>query len=221
MKDMKERLFDQRGNMTVFVLTIFFFFSLVMFTLLFNMSTIFVDKEVAANSAQQATLGATQIVYEEMERAIRAYDASISLLLDPVFIWPLVEIAETNVRRAFPDWSDSEVRFHAIDQVLSAHLPGNELLHDYVWRHMAIAERMIPGTVGSILSSNGAVKSGSRVKLFNSEQRIEVRTAVRYESETFGLDFLSSHHNEIEQTAEGRRIRFVEVLRWGDVHHSL
>ncbi|MDH4617359.1 Tad domain-containing protein [Brevibacillus sp. AY1] len=221
MRNATEMLRDQRGNMTVFVLTIFFFFSLVMFTLLFNMSTIFVDKEVAANSAQQASLGATQIVYEEMERAIKAYDDSISLLIDPVFIWPLVEIAESNYRRAYPSWSESEVRYHAIDQVLSAYIVGNLELRAYVWRHLAIAEREIPGTVGSILSSNGAVKSGSRVKMFNSEQRIEVRTSVRYESETFGLDFLSNHHNEIEQTAEGRRIRFVEVLRWGDVHLSL
>lgn len=207
--------------MTVFVLTIFFFFSLVMFTLLFNMSTIFVDKEVAANSAQQAAIGATQIVYEEMERAIHAYDDSIRLLLDPVFIWPLVEIAESHYRRAYPSWSENEVRYHAIDQVLSAYIVGNLELRAYVWRHLAIAEREIPGTVGSILSSNGAVRSGSRVKMFNSEQRIEVRTSVRYESETFGLDFLSNHQNEIEQTAEGRRIRFVEVLRWGDVHLSL
>jgi len=205
--------------MTVFVLTIFFFFSLVMFTLLFNMSTVFVDKEVAANSAQQASLGATQIVYEEAERAILAYDAFIPINMVPV--WPQVETAEISLRSAHPSWSDSEIRYNAIDQVLRANLPSNSLLHGYVRQYMAIAERKIQSTVGSILSSNGAVRSGSRVKMFNSEQRIEVRTSVRYESENFGLDFLSNHRDEIEQTAEGRRIRFAEVLGWTDVHLSL
>jgi len=212
---------DQRGNMTVFVLTIFFFFSLVMFTLLFNMSTVFVDKEVAANSAQQASLGATQIVYEEAEKAIRAYDASITRLINPVYIWPQVESAEMSLRSAHPSWSDSEIMYNAIDQVLSANLPSNAELHWYVRQYMWFAEDKIRSTVGSILSSNGAIRSGSRVKMFNSEQRIEVRTSVRYESENFGLDFLSNHRDEIEQTAEGRRIRFAEVLGWTDVHLSL
>jgi len=203
----------------VFVLTIFFFFSLVMFTLLFNMSTVFVDKEVAANSAQQASLGATQIVYEEAERAIEVYDANLPFNMVP--IWPQVETAEISLRSAHPSWSDSEIRYSAIDQVLLANLPSNSVLHGYVLRYMGVAERKLQSTVGSILSSNGAVRSGSRVKMFNSEQRIEVKTSVRYESENFGLDFLSNHRDEIEQTAEGRRIRFAEVLQWTDVHLSL
>ena len=203
----------------MFVLTIFFFFSLVMFTLLFNMSTVFVDKEVAANSAQQASLGATQIVYEEAERAIEVYDANLPFNMVP--IWPQVETAEISLRSAHPSWSDSEIRYSAIDQVLLANLPSNSVLHGYVLRYMGVAERKLQSTVGSILSSNGAVRSGSRVKMFNSEQRIEVKTSVRYESENFGLDFLSNHRDEIEQTAEGRRIRFAEVLQWTDVHLSL
>lgn len=205
--------------MTVFVLTIFFFFSLVMFTLLFNMSTVFVDKEVAANSAQQASLGATQIVYEEAKRAIEVYDANLPFNMVPIS--PQVEMAQISLRSAHPSWSDSEILYNAIDQVLLVNLPSNSVLEGYVWQHMAVAERKIQSTVGSILSRNGAIRSGSRVKMFNGEQRIEVKTSVRYESENFGLDFLSNHRDEIEQTAEGRRIRFAEVLQWRDVHLSL
>ncbi|EST54323.1 hypothetical protein T458_13405 [Brevibacillus panacihumi W25] len=219
MRQIANSLRDQRGNMTVFVLTIFFFFSLVMFTLLFNMSTVFVDKEVAANSAQQASLGATQIVYEEAERAIEVYDANLPFNMVPIS--PQVKAAKISLRSAHPSWSDSEILYNAIDQVLLVNLPTNSVLEGYVWQHMAVAERKIQSTVGSILSSNGAIRSGSRVKMFNSEQRIEVRTSVRYESENFGLDFLSNHRDEIEQTAEGRRIRFAEVLQWTDVHLSL
>lgn len=219
MRQIADSLRDQRGNMTVFVLTIFFFFSLVMFTLLFNMSTVFVDKEVAANSAQQASLGATQIVYEEAEEAIHVYDANLPFNMVP--IWEQVEMAQISLRSAHPSWSDSEILYNAIDQVLLVNLPSNSVLEGYVWQHMAVAERKIQSTVGSILSRNGAIRSGSRVKMFNSEQRIEVKTSVRYESENFGLDFLSNHRDEIEQTAEGRRIRFAEVLQWRDVHLSL
>lgn len=221
MRLIRERLRDQRGNMTVFVLTIFFFFSLVMFTLLFNMSTVFVDKEVAANSAQQASLGATQIVYEKAKEAIIAYDLSISHLINPVRIWPQVETAEISLRSAHPSWAETEIRYNAIDQVLSTNLPSNADLQWYVRQYMGRAEEEIRSTVGKVLSRNGAIRSGSRVKMFNSEQRIEVRTSVRYESENFGLDFLSNHRDEIEQTAEGRRIRFAEVLQWTDVHLSL
>jgi hypothetical protein len=221
MKQVKGILRDQRGNMTVFVLTIFFFITLIIFNLMFNMSTIFVDKEVAANSAQQAAIGATQVVYEEMKEAIDEYDLSIIGLEDWSPMWPQVETTEEYYRGANPSWSDSEVRYHAIDDVLSANLLANPKLRVFVWKGMEDAKRRIPEVAGSILSSNGAIKSESGVNMFNRDERIEVQTSVRYESETLGLEFLSTHREDIEQSAEGRRIGFINALGWIDSHLSL
>jgi hypothetical protein len=198
--------------MTVFVLTIFFFMSLIMFTLLFNMSTIFVDKEVASNSAQQASIAATEVVYDEMKEAIRLYDLSITHLYNPVYISPQVNEEEAYLRSAHPEWSDSEVRFNAIDRVLDRNIPGNGELYSYVNLGLVQAQSKIPEIVGEILEDNGAVRSGSVVTFLTSDLRIEVETSVRYQSETFGLEFLDTHTDEVTQTAQSRRIAFAEVM---------
>jgi hypothetical protein len=212
---------NQRGNITVFVLTIFFFLSLLMFVLLFNMSTIFVDREVAVNSAQQASIAATQIVYEEAKSAIETYDRAITRLLNPEFLMPQVYSKEDFLRSEHPDWSDAEIRWNAIDHVLLSNLPGNGELSMYVSIGMAEAKRRLPDVVEAILRENGAKTSGSEVVMFNEDQRIQVETAVEYESETFGLQFLGTHRDEVKQTAESRRIGFLEVFRWPDTTLSL
>lgn len=205
---------EERGNVTVFVLTIFFFMVLVGFTLLFNMSTIFVDKERAANAAQQASFAATAVIYAEAEKAILAYDASMERLVDPVYIWPQVESAEESLGAAHPDWSHSEVKYQAIDEVLKENLPGNPDLFAYVQQALAEAKAQIPGLAADLIAVNEASSSGSSVQLFNGEQRIEVRTSVRYDNETFGLDFLPDFTEQVYQTGQSRRIGFVEAMGW-------
>lgn len=212
---------DERGNMTVFVLTIFFFMALVMFTLLFNMSAIFVDKEQAANVAQQASLAATEVIYAETEKAIVAYDISIQRLTDPVLIKPQVTTAMTHLRAAHPDWSDSEVRYQAIDDVLRDNMPGSLDLVFYIQAGLLNAKAEIPGLVAGVITDNGATLGGSSVHMFNGEQRIEVKTSVSYESQSFGLKFIPSHKEQVYQTGQSRRIGFVEVMRWSDVSLSL
>jgi hypothetical protein len=215
MGQVKKLLGNQRGNMTVFVLTIFFFLSLVMFTVLFNMSSIFVDKEVAANSAQQASIAAVQIIYEEAEEAIREYDRSIAGMLNPDFIMGEVDLEKMRLRSAHPDWSESEVRYHAIDNVLLSHVPANGSLYGFLYQGLASAQDEIPEVVGEILQANGATRSGSVVTMFDSDMRIEVETSVRYQSETFGLAFLNTDTEQVKQTAKSRRIAFAEVMGWG------
>lgn len=221
MKRVIRHLHNERGNMTIFVMTIFFFLLLVMFTLLFNLSAVFVDKEVAANSAQQVSLAATQVIYKQAEEAIHLYDQSIEKLMNPVPIWPMVETAEQSIRAANPDWSQSEVRYQAIDNVLVYAMPTYPSLKGYVMVGMEQASRDIPALAGEILESNKATRAGSYVKMFNSERRIEVRTSVRYESKTFGLDFMPEHVEQVYQTGESRRIGFVANLGWPDGSISL
>ncbi|MFD2368588.1 pilus assembly protein TadG-related protein [Brevibacillus sp. GCM10020057] len=215
MKQAVALLRDERGNLTIFVLTIFFFMVLVVFTVLFNISAIFACKEAAANSAEQASLAATGILYDEVENAIHAYDLSIERLIDPVFIWPLVEEAMSSLQAAHPDWAASEVRFAAIDQVLLAALPVTPQLEVYIWAGLDRASQKVPGVVSGILASNKSTLQGSSIKMFDGEDRIEVKTSVRYESQRFGLAFMPEHAEPIYQTGKSRPIGFVKATSWG------
>lgn len=214
MRAVKQVLGNQRGNVTVFVLTIFFFMTLIMFTLLYNMSTVFVDKEVAANSAQQASIAAVQIVYEEVEVAIKLYDASLSSWTNPAYISTLVGERMMALRASNPDWSESEVRYNAIDDVLDWAIPMYPALQAYIQEGLVRAQGKIPGVVGGILDGNGATRSGSVITFFDSDLRITVETSARYESETFGLEFLNSHTEQVKQSAQSRPIGFAGKMRW-------
>lgn len=206
---------NERGNMTIFTLTIYWFMFMLVFVALFNFSSIFVDKEQAANSAQQASIAAVKDIYDEMEVAIKLYDVSINAQFNPDYVWPKVELARDQLAAAHPDWSNSEIKYGAIDRALNSTLPGNFQLQAYVYAGLLKAKAKIPGVVRKVLVDNKATLNGSSIKLFNSDNRIEVRTSVEYNSESMGFDFLSTYSEQIYQTGESRRIGFIdEVNGW-------
>ena len=202
---------DERGNMTVFVLSIFTFMLLILFTALYNFSSVFVGKEQAMNSAQAASQGAVKSVYDAMEVAIDLYDAyAIANRLPP--IEPDVDARESSLR-ANPDLAASEARYTAIDQVLSDELGSKPMLMTFVMTGLAEARLEIPGVVTYILHENDA--SLKNLDVFNGDDRIEVTAAVDYESDNMGFEFLSTYRDEIVQTGESRKIGFlVAVPGW-------
>ncbi|MFI8713833.1 Tad domain-containing protein [Brevibacillus brevis] len=210
---------NERGNMTIFTLTIYWFMFMLVFVALFNFSTVFVDKEQASNSAQQASIAAVKDIYDEMIVAIKAYDASITRLKNPNFVWPRVEAATSQLKASHPDWAASEIKYGAIDLALNSALPGNPELQFYVYAGLQNATSRIPGVVTKVLSDNKATLTGSSIKLFNSDNRIEVTTSVKYESESMGFDFIPAYSEQIYQTGESRRIGFIdEVSGWVNLH---
>ncbi|MGK5510933.1 Tad domain-containing protein [Brevibacillus formosus] len=210
---------NERGNMTIFTLTIYWFMFMLVFVALFNFSGIFVDKEQASNSAQQASIAAVKDIYDEMERAIEIYDASPARNYDYDYLYLKRIAARNQMRVAHPDWSHSEIEYGVIDAVLSSSLPDNVELQGYVNLGLIKAAGHIPGVVAKVLSDNKATLSGSSVKLFNSDNRIEVTTSVKYESESMGFDFIPAYSEQIYQTGESRRIGFIdEVSGWANLH---
>ncbi|NQF15864.1 Tad domain-containing protein [Brevibacillus sp. HB1.3] len=210
---------NERGNMTIFTLTIYWFIFMLVFVALFNFSTVFVDKEQASNSAQQASIAAVKDIYDEMDTAIKVYDASPNRYYDQNYLSLKLEAAKSKMRASHPDWSQSEIEFGAIDSVLSNELPGSVELQTYVSLGLKNAASQIPGVVRKVLSDNKATLSGSSVKLFNSDNRIEVTTSVKYESESMGFDFIPAYSEQIYQTGESRRIGFIdEVSGWVNLH---
>jgi len=200
--------------MTVFVLTFFTFMLLILFAALFNFSTVFVDYGRAGNIAQQASLAATREVYAAIEEAMDQYDLAQWAKEVPNPVEPKVNAMEKILRASHPDWADSEVRFAAMDEVLSSELPGNAELLVFVEAKLIAARGDIRNTVATILEENGAVLSGSEVILVNERERIEVRTSVRYQSDTFGFPFLKAYAEQVHQEGESRRIGFAGDIGW-------
>lgn len=195
--------------MLVFSLTIFTFMLLIMFTAVFNFSTVFVGKDKAMNSAQQASMGAIKNVYDAMEQAIIAYDAWAAVNFMPP-ISPDVAEREHSLQAANPEWAKSEVRYTAIDQVFSEQLAGRPMLMSFVLEGLARAKAEIPAVVARILSANQATLEN--VTIFNGDDRIEVEASVRYKVNKLGLDFFPAYTDTIVQTGESRKIGFLRAL---------
>ncbi|USG65674.1 pilus assembly protein TadG-related protein [Brevibacillus ruminantium] len=210
---MKNRVFsvlkEERGNMLVFSLTIFTFMLLVMFAAVYNFSTVFVGKDKAMNSAQQASIGAIKSVYDAMEEAILAYDAWASVNFVPP-ISPDVDERERALRSANRDWASSEVRYTAIDQIFTEQLGSRPMLASFVMAGLARAKAEIPGVVAYILGENNA--SLEYVTTFNGDDRIEVEASIQYRVDKLGLDFFPNYSEKIVQTGESRRIGFLRAL---------
>lgn len=207
--NMNERIRDERGNVTVFSLSIFTMMLLILFTALYNFSTVFVGKEQAMNSAQQASQGAVKSIYEQMEIAIEKYDAWASINRLPP-ISPDVDRRENMLRAANPDWADSEVRYTAIDQVLRDEVRSKRKLYTFVTEGLINARLEIQGIVPYILHENDA--SLKNLDVFNGDGRVEVTATVDYESDNMGFEFLSTYKDKIEQTGESRKIGFLDGL---------
>ncbi|MFS0919822.1 Tad domain-containing protein [Brevibacillus sp. 179-C 1.1 NHS] len=213
MRRLSVILGNERGNVTVFTLSVFFVMLLILFTALFNFSTVFVVKEQASNSAQQAALAAIKPIYDEMEDAIEEYDKSPNRLKNSILLGPIVDQTEDAIRASHPDWAKSEVRYEAIDQVFSSWLPANIELLGYVQSGLAKANAKVNGVVIRILEANHATLAGSKV-VFTSDDRIEVQTSVRFRSTTFDFDFMPEikHEEEVYQTGQSRQIGFLDAV---------
>ncbi|MBG9564084.1 TadE/TadG family type IV pilus assembly protein [Brevibacillus agri] len=212
MRDWLAFLRNERGNVTIFTLTIFMLIMLVLFMALFNLSTVFVVKEQASDSAQQAALAAVKPIYDEMEKALARYDQSPMRLKDEAYIKPFVDQAEASIRASHPDWARSEVRYKAIDQVLSNWLPANVELLFYVQTGLAQAAPKLRDVVVTILEANHATVPGSQI-VVTADERIQVQTSVRFRSTTFDFSFMPDpkHEEEVYQTGSSRQIGFLHA----------
>ncbi len=163
------------------------------------------------NIAQQASQAALKDIYTAAENAILLYDSAIALPQGLPPVMAEVELEEMALRISKPDWADSEVHYTAIDNVLGEGMPAE--LEVLLRAGLLGAEFQVRGAVGKILRDNKATLEGSTVHL-NSDNRIEVKTSVRYETEPLGFDFMPKYSEQIYQIGESRQIGFNHSINW-------
>lgn len=216
---------NERGNITLFTVGSMIIVML-MFIFVINLAKVFAVKEQAHTSAQQASLAATAVLYDEIWTAIDKYEITIMGLVDsyPKTIEQKVDERTIALNNSHPDWSGNEAYVEAIDQVLIEEMNsgvGTEELRQ------ALQNELNPSIIYSMkeqarqtILANGGTLTGAEMELFH-DNRVYVKAANTMESIDYGSIF-HSFKDDVYQTGAGPEINFLEELHsWSDRIESL
>lgn len=206
---MKKALRNERGNMTLLTIGTLFFTGLLL-VIVVDIGKIFITNQQANIAAEQASLSASSVVYEDVSQHIINTYIYINDNDEEI---RLIDEYRDAVQRAGTTLSDSEKSRWAIDYVLLENMGKDAELRQRVSQTVTASIPRIHQTVGQIITENHGEQNETSVTTFNDDYRIMVETAVEWES-TFFPDVLESRTELVEQRAVGMEISFLAGLTW-------
>lgn len=231
---MKNILNNERGNAALFMIGLLAVM-MIMFVFVLNLSKVLAVKEQAHTTAQQASLAATSILYEEIWDSIEEYenhlikkllegldpDAGISILdLYPKTIEERVDERTVEIQSANPEESQNEARRKAINQVVSEEIQygtWGDMLRDQLDRDLRFhIIRDMKEAARETITENGGDKSEAEMRIFHNE-RVYVRASNDVESTSYGK-FFKGIQKKLFQESAGPKIDFVKFLPIKETH---
>lgn len=208
----RQRFKNEDGNIALFVIGML---SIIMILLIFvvNLGGALATKEQSATTAQQASMAATSVLYEEVRRAVYEYedDTLEGELLS--FFEDIEEkvderAAELSGSGSYADWTRNEVELEAFDQVLSEALDQDVLRSKLieVLGEEDIETAVIDKARQAILANDGVLEGA---QLGINDNRIYVRAANEFESVSYD-GFMEGLQENVYQESAGPTIDFLE-----------
>lgn len=194
----------------------------VLMVLIMNVVKIYVGKEQAANSAQQACYAATFEIYEMVNEVIDEYDkvgngGILHKAKHKKTVRQEIKEEMNNIRANHSGFSSGKVEREAIDNVLSNELSGHHLfngkLKEMIRNKLWSSRVEIKTIVGQMVIKNGGEKSKTVITLFNADEQIEIKTVAKFETDDSGEIFKGDTY-EVPQKAMGPEIEFISELGW-------
>ncbi|SFA91132.1 Putative Flp pilus-assembly TadE/G-like [Lentibacillus halodurans] len=215
---LKQRFQNEDGNIALFVLGML---SLIMILLIFvvNLGGALATKEQSGTTVQQASMAASSVLYEEVQRVVYEYeDETLEGALQTFFedIDQMVDerVEELSSMGNYADWTSNEIELEAFDQVLSEELNKDvvrskliELLEDE-----DIETEVINTTKNAIVANEGVLE-GAQLTIRND--RFHVRAANELESVSFD-GYMEGIQENVYQESAGPKIDFLDVVWDGD-----
>lgn len=210
----------------LFIISLFGVFTL-MFLIIMSFANVFIEKQKASSNAEMASLTASAILLEHLDMAIEEYDeyllakylealssaveeaGEVVKILEPEYLREKVEDEIANLPSFL---KDSEKKHKAINTVLKAELPGNAELKGFVNANLDEAKEEIIQAVQNNIQMNKGQLSETKI-VFNSQNRLEVETATRYEAMKFD-EYFSESSRHVRQSGQGPSFVFNESLGW-------
>ncbi|WP_433746753.1 pilus assembly protein TadG-related protein [Falsibacillus pallidus] len=208
---------NQRGSMTIMVLWLMVLTG-VMLVIGVNFAKAYAVKEKASIGAEQASIAATDVIYDHVLTAVSDYDQSLIGIGHGV-------IKGKSIRHRIEDeqqkimWGSSmntsQALQVAVNRVMKEELPKNDILKDMVLEELDRAKDEIPSVVADTIVQNHGENSNYKIKMFDSQQRIVIESRAKFESVTDG-NLFSRFTKKIPQVGKGPSIPFIENVDWPD-----
>ena len=209
MSKIKSILNDEQGSMSIVVGGILFF-GVLLIILLFNFIKIFATADQATTAAEQASIAASTVVYDEAMKVIQSHSYPCGEEEDCYLIDDYND--EKQILSKSSSLSASEIKKKAIDNVLIKMIPGDSILRQKIYGALITARKNIPAVVNKVISENKAEISSTKITFLNSKNRIEVKTAITYNSIEAG--FINAMSERIDQMGMGVQIPFAAYVNW-------
>ncbi|PFG03893.1 Tad domain-containing protein [Bacillus sp. es.034] len=212
----KASLQEERGNAALFMIGLLSIM-MVLFVFVFNLSKIFAVKEEANTTAQQASLAATSVLYDQLDEAIEEYEKGIIGTVDsyPESIEQKIEKKETQLRSDadYNDYSENEIKLEAMDIVLTDELRhgigkkdldrklGQEIYNGILPDMESQAKSTILENDGNLTDATLTIKDG----------QVFVHASNTMEGTAF-KGFFQDIKEDLFQTSAGPKVDFIEEL---------
>lgn len=201
---------SQKGNaviLTIWTLSVLG----LMIVIIMNIAKVYVVKEQASIAAEQASLAASAVVYDEVGKVIEHYENED--LFEDETLQEKVEKEEQRLQSQNGNLSLNEAHIQAIDYVLLQVLRQDEALREEIKGALERAGGDVQAVVSNIISKNGGKPSGTQIHYFNDDKRIEVVTSARFEAVKYKSMFTGSD-SDVSQRGIGIEIPFVDEVGW-------
>ncbi|QED46419.1 hypothetical protein [Cytobacillus dafuensis] len=214
---MKNVIANEKGNTMIFMLGSLSMLVL-MFVIIGSFANVFIIKEKASNNAEQASMAASGEVLDGLKNAIELYDAyqlihytameRYDLYLEDSIKIQLGKYIEL-FRGSNPDLSQIEITHKAVNKVIESKLPGIAgALEGFVSSELASSTVRVHQVVSENIESNKGELSGTKIKLFNDNNRVEVITATKYKAVKYD-ELFPDDKRKIKQKGEGLKFEFL------------
>ncbi|KAB8138994.1 hypothetical protein F9U64_02515 [Gracilibacillus oryzae] len=204
---------DEKGNASIITLGIVCF-GIILIFLFFNYAKIFIVAERSNTSAEQASLAATSVVYDEMLDLINTFQYACGNIAGVDVPCPLKEKYEL-MKASNPSLSEHEAidKFLSNSAILSLRKAYSVYLLEFeVQRSLLSARPAVENAVQEVVEKNKGNENDTIITYFNSNNRIEVETSAEYES--MEASFLGEINEDIENVGMGLEIKFLDSLNF-------
>lgn len=223
---LRKTLREERGNSILFMLGILSVL-MIMFVFVLNLSKVLAVKEQANTTAQQASLAATSVLYEDIWDSIDQYETDLfkkimeelgadAVIKDiyPKTIAERVDEKTVEIQSSHSDLSQNEARRKAINQVVAGEMRNG--MWGYMLRDQLdndIRHQMIPdmkNAARETIRQNNGNTDGAEISLFH-KNRVYVRASNDVEGTPYG-SFFRGWNEKLFQKSAGPEIEFLSEL---------
>lgn len=223
---------NETGHMTILMMWLLVLTSSLLI-LSVNFIKIYAVKERASISAEQASIVATDLLYEHTMKAIRDYDddywdALIANLVEgeilPEYDSVQEKIENEKISLQNRGYNEQKALRKAINKVLNNELSGScttipvlgvENLQCYVEKEVREAEKDLSSEVAIFIEKNGGKANDFKVQMFDEKERIVVEGKATFETISDNK-LIGSFKKDLPQVGKSSPIPFVQRLNWSD-----